>query len=58
MDGASLIEALNEMKSMLNSPLKGFNQQSESDNSIAVNDIPSQFTRTMGKGWNVKFRQQ
>lgn len=52
MDGASLIEALNEMKSMLNSPLKGFNQQSESDNSIAVNDIPSQFTRTMGKGWH------
>lgn len=49
MDGASLIEALNEMKSMLNSPLKGFNQQSESDNSIAENDIPSQFTRTMGK---------
>lgn len=50
MDGASLIEALTEMKSMLNSPLKAFNPQSESDSSIAENDIPSQFTRTMGKG--------
>ena len=50
MDGASLIEALTEMKSMLNSPLKAFNCQSESDSSIAENDITSQFTRTMGKG--------
>lgn len=49
MDGASLVEALNEMKSMLNSPLKAFNTQSESESSIAENDIPSQFTRTMGK---------
>lgn len=51
MDGAPLIDCLNEMKSMLNTPIKAFNHPVDVDNTIAIaeNDIPSQFTRTMGK---------
>lgn len=52
MDGAPLIDGLNEMKSMLNTPIKAFIHQSDVDSTLAIaeNDIPSQFTRTMGKG--------
>ena len=52
MESCNLKQALQEIKSMLNTPIKSFtsaNNNNQSDDPISEGDIPGQITRVVGK---------
>lgn len=58
MEKEDLKLALNEMKNIINTPMKAYKPKTEgtekeagsNDNEVAEDDLSGQFTRVMGKG--------